>query len=77
MAKFSDLNPERQRQLIATMRCLELAVESLARMHGVKGSRAVRMQLIARADSDTEQLSDHQIANLVKKLDEINDAKFN
>lgn len=78
MAKFSDLEPERQRKLMSLARCLELAIESLITSQRYMESRhTVRMQLVNQANFEIDQLSERQIADLVKKLDELNDAESN
>lgn len=68
MAKFLDLDSERQRHLIIALRCLEIAVASLTTARGLP-KEAARMMLLQQAESDTDSLSDCQIAELLKKLD--------
>lgn len=75
MAKFSDLDSERQIHLIIILRSLQMAVEQLATAANVN-PLPIRFQLLLKAESDVDELSESKIAELVKKLDADADAEL-
>lgn len=75
MAKFSDLDSERQIHLIIILRSLQMAVDQLATRAGVN-PLPIRFQLLLKAESDVDDLSESEIAELVRKLDAEADAEL-
>lgn len=69
MAKFSDLDPKRQRHLVIILRVTQMAIAHLS-LYRSSGEIATRMMLVAEAESNVDQLSDARIADLVEELDE-------
>lgn len=69
MAKFSDLDPECQRELAVICSCLHVAAESLAESTETSTAFVQRM-LVEFVKPKLDKLSDRQIALLVKQLDD-------